>query len=174
MSDTIHLIIGSRGLIGSALCKRLAARGIEYLGTTRRVPNDNEIHCDLTQTSFNHLRSRIRDKVNKYVDVTYLVAAMSKYKECESSSVAWHVNVDAPIAICAERLGFQVFVSSDAVEWNSSSYARHKAQVESVLLSRGYAAVVRPSRVDQARVEEFADVLIDVGLKQQPGVTRWK
>jgi dTDP-4-dehydrorhamnose reductase len=171
----MHLVVGSRGLVGSALCARLVERDIKYIGTTRQTPGEREIHCDLCSTSFEDLRARLRARSPEFVDAVYLVAAMPKFAACEGSALAWHVNVDAPLAIAAERLGFAVFVSSDAVEnMGNTAYARQKAHVEAVLLGRGGAAIVRPGRVLPERVSELADLMIDVGLKRQPGVTRWQ
>lgn len=167
-----HLVIGGRGLIGSALCYLLRAREIDYVATTRRNPEGKEVHYDLATSSVDDLKEAIS---SEFFDVVYLVAAMSKFADCEGNKVAWHTNVDAPLEIVRARIGFCVFVSSDAVEnMSHTAYGRQKAHVETALFGHGRAAVVRPSRIPTDRSMEVAGLLIDVGIKAIPGLTRWK
>lgn len=161
-----HLVIGGRGLVGTALCSRLAAKGIEYHATTRQKPREGEFYFDLAS-------SEMPDELMSF-DVIYIVAAMSKFAACEGSSLAWQVNVDTPLRIALSGNGFPIFVSSSAVEnMAHTAYGRHKAHVEAVMLARGNGAIVRPSQIVPARANEVADLLIDIGHKLKPGLTRW-
>jgi dTDP-4-dehydrorhamnose reductase len=163
----MHLVIGGNGLLGSALCARLAAQAYKWTATTRRDSDQ--------QTSFLNLAQPIG--VLPPADIVYIVAAVPKIYECESNPLTWTINVDAPIAIArqmAERDSFVVFVSSAAVEEAGHlAYARQKAQVESYINTIN-GAIVRPSHIASDRAPHLANFMIDIGLSRIRGVYRWK
>ena len=108
-----HLVIGGRGLVGTALCKALFENRLGYDYTTRHQGPNVGFYYDLAAGEPSRL---VREFPQP--EVIYLVAAMTKFQECEGNPFAWYVNVDAPIAIMRHfPNSFRIFVSSDAVEW---------------------------------------------------------
>lgn len=154
------LIIGGDGLVGSAL-RAVFAGAARH--TSRR---DSGIYFDL---------SKCDPKILPAADIVFLVAAMPGYAVCEGDRRSWRVNVDAQIAL-ARRYSesFVVFVSSDAVEHSGHTMlARQKSQVEACLALSPKAAIVRPGRLTQDNVREFAGFLASVGTAREPGLYRW-
>jgi dTDP-4-dehydrorhamnose reductase len=159
------LIVGGDGFIGSALVRHLTKDGNTVLATTRRN-RESPLFLDMLE------------KIGELppVDVVFLVAAVQTFQGCEGNPEAYRVNVDATVEIARRTwcLGaFPVFISSDCVEWGgATAYARHKSLVEMVIHSLG-GAIVRPSRVWNARVFELCQLLEDVGREKLAGVHRW-
>lgn len=172
--EPIHLVIGGLGLIGTALCAELEARKQDYRATTRRrdAVGGPLLYLDLAAVAAPDLPRP--EAALPRAEVLYLVAAMTKFQECEGNPLSWQVNVDAPIRL-AQRYRFScvVFISSDSVEWCGNAYAREKAQVEAFIQSIG-GVIVRPARVAPERVGELAKVIVDAGTTRKPGVIRWK
>ena len=170
----MHLVIGGRGLVGSALCAELRLREIPFKATCRRLPSMGEIKLDLTDVVIERQLGEVVP-----VDVVYLVAAKTGLGACEGDRSSWIVNVDAPIMI-ARHYRYSgignphiVFISSDAVEYcGATAYARQKAQVESYIQSID-GAIVRAGRVG-ARVGELAKLIADVGVQRRVGLVRWQ
>lgn len=176
----MHLVIGGNGLIGSAVRAELGRRGIEHRCTTRRSRDPFDDPLDL-RLDLLHLEEAQLPEASH----VYLIAAITGFAVCEGNPEAWRANVDAPIAIArtyrdrtyrgrhfhGSPVGI-VFVSSDAVEWSSSAYARQKAQAEAYMQSVD-VAIVRPARVLPATAADFAGFLVDIALSSRPGVARW-
>ena len=176
----MHLVIGGRGLVGTALCAELAIRDIAFTATCKRLNHLNEIKLDLLDLVANDLEQKIRKSLPP-AEVVYLVAAKTGFGACEGDRSSWIVNVDAPIMIARHYRTWPlftyrchiVFISSDAVEYcGATAYARQKAQVESYIQSID-GAIVRAGRVG-ARVGELARVIADVGVQRRVGLTRWQ
>ena len=167
-----HLIIGGDGFVGRALRRRLDLIHEPFQWTTRHheTVSDCAIYFDLCSSLVRSLPSA------KYI---YLVAAVSRFADCEGSAVAWHTNVDAPITI-AKWFSRQyetrsiVFISSDAVERvGASAYGRAKAHVESFMHSID-GVIVRPTRITSESVDRFADFMIAKALEEDGSyVHRW-
>lgn len=164
--EPLHLVIGGRGLIGSALVAELAAGGYRYAWSGRegrRAP----VTYDLATDAPERLPA---------AEIVYLVAAVPSFVACEAQPrETWRVNADAPVALARRYRGsFTVFVSSDAVEFcGGTEYGRQKAYAEAQILPRDDCAVVRPSRIGVTRAAEFANFLVGVGLGRRPGLYRW-
>lgn len=161
----MHLVIGGRGLIGTAVCQDICERKLSFDYTTR-------VDFDLRRLDFCNAPS---------IDVgsvVYLVAAIPGFKACKHNPDSWIVNRDAPIAIARhyKSRAFIVFISSDVVDkqydWEYSAYPRQKAEVEAYINSID-GAIIRPTKVPPERASELAKVIVDVGLSRRPGVTRW-
>ncbi len=174
----MHLVIGGRGLIGTALCAELALRDIAFTATCKRLNHLNEIKLDLLDLVVNDREHKIRKSLPP-AEVVYLVAAKTGFGACEGDRSSWIVNVDAPIMI-ARHYKYSgignphiVFISSDAVEYcGATAYARQKAQVESYIQAID-GAIVRAGRVGP-RVNELARLIADVGVQRRVGLTRWQ
>ena len=161
------LVVGGRGLVGSALVAELRRRGRPFFYTTRDG-RDGGIEFDLTTTFATVLPD---------VDAIYIVAAVASFVPTERDRAhSWRTNVDGPIGVIRRYRApaFVVCVSSDAVEYASGTeLARQKAQVEAVALARENVAVVRPSRITSDRVADFARLLANVGERREAGLFRW-
>ncbi len=156
------LIIGGDSMIG----KRLAA----YLGalsTTRR--GIDGLFYDLGASRPNTLPE---------ADVIYLVASMTRFRDCEISPDAYAVNVDAQVAIAAQhKKAHIIYISSEAAEWaNQTAYGAQKRACELSLLSVcGYdrLCVVRPRKVLPEAVDSLVVYLANLGRDRSNGVHRW-
>src|SRR4051812_43151549 len=94
-----HLIIGGRGIIGTALRETLMA-GNEEVSWTERNGSPPSYHYDLATSSPAELPD---------ADVLYIVAAMAKFGGCEGDRNSWLTNVDGPIRI-VRRYSAQTFI----------------------------------------------------------------
>ena len=147
--------------------KKLAA----YVGakwTTRRS-NQQGIFYDLGVSRPNSLPA---------ADVIYLVASMTRFRDCEINPDAYAVNVDAQVAIAAyHRHSHIVYISSEAAEWaNQTAYGAQKRACELSLLSVcGYdrLCVVRPRKVLPEAVDSLCVYLSHLGANKNTGVYRW-
>ena len=174
----MHLVIGGDGMIGTALRHELERRHLPWAATTRREKSASSL--EWPQRLFIDLAAHdFRDwKLPLITSGTvYLVAAMSKFLDCESNPLAWRVNVDGPIALAqiySHRGAFVVFISSEAVEKaGGTAYGRHKAFAESYMQTID-AAIVRPAKIPVDQVGVFANAVVDIGTARRPGLTRWK
>jgi dTDP-4-dehydrorhamnose reductase len=156
---TRFCIIGGDGAIGSALEKRLRARGVAARSSTRRESVD-----PTTQFSLD-LRGDLTDVAIPECDVIVLAATMAKLADCRADpETARRVNVDAQVNLArrAARSGaFVVFLSTSQVFDGTRSsvapdetpaprslYGRLKAEAEMKLLQLdGEVAVIRLSKV---------------------------
>jgi nucleoside-diphosphate-sugar epimerase len=171
----MHLVIGGRGLIGSAVCRELQARDLPFIATTRDGSGGNTFKLDLGDFDGSELPWLYKPNVT-----VYLIAAIPGFVACKGNPVSWIVNRDAPIAIarCYRRYpdAFIVFISSDVVnkeyDIEYSAYPRQKAEVESYIQAID-GAIVRPGKVATDRASELAKVIVEVGIARRPGLTRW-
>ena len=168
----MHLVIGGHGLIGTALCSELAARGIRHQGTSRRNPDGGMILFDLAGANMWNNIAMLPLPAD--VKAIYLVAAVVGYSACEKNPFSWLINVDGTIALARHyHRSFPVFISSDVVEMSgTAAYQVQKRTVESYIHSID-GAIIRPGRVAPERAGELAKVIVDVRLARRPGVTRW-
>lgn len=163
------LLIGGDSFVGQGLDAELRLRGHVVLPTTRRHSHAIGLGWPLLD-----LAQPVNDLPDG--DVAFVVAAVTKFRGCEGNSESYRVNVDAPIDIArimAQRGGFCVFVSTDAVEWcGSTAYARQKALAEiGVRLAGG--AVVWPGPILPEQRREVCSLLADVGERRLAGVHVW-
>ncbi len=159
------LVIGGRGLLGSALVKRLIDLGHDTVWTTRH--KEDGFFLDLSEP--------IPDL--PYSEVTFIVAAIATYRGAEMTQQgSWLVNADAPVEIAQQVIkkgSFPVFVSTDAVEWlGFTGYGRQKTYADLGVRMLG-GAVVRPTKFTAENVPKVCDLLIDIGQTRKPGVYRW-
>jgi dTDP-4-dehydrorhamnose reductase len=169
----VHFVIGGDGLVGMALRQELQRRHLAWQATSRKVgafPSwPDPVFLDLAAIDWQYLPMITSGTI-------YLVGAMSKFVDCESNPLSWRVNVDAQIEIAQHYVqtgAFIVFISSEAVEKaGATAYGRQKAHVESYLRTVP-AAIVRPSRISSEDVEDFAGMVVDIGVARKVGLTRW-
>ena len=157
----MHLVIGGRGLVGTALVKHLLDERLPVIVTTRQ-------QLDL---------SKRLPAILPTGDFVYLVAAIPKLVYCEQHPAeSWRVNVDAPIALAkyySRRDTFVTFVSSDAVETcGNTAYGRQKTAAEAFMHTID-AAIVRPSRIPPEKASKLAKFLVDVARWREAGVHHW-
>lgn len=160
------LVIGGDGFVGLNLVSALQNAGADVIRTSRRgIANSGVVYLDLEKLIPDLPKS----------DVVYLVAAVTSFQACEGNAKSWIVNVDSQISIAKKAVeagSFPVFVSSDCVEWSATQYAREKAYTELAVLMLG-GAVVRPSRIQPARVGDVCALMVRVGKQKLAGVHRW-
>ena len=159
-----HLLVGARGIVGSAIKARLLKIGADAVCTTRSA-EDGSMRFDLLIDS---------PAILPDADIVYLVAGIPNFLACETDRASYRVNVDAVIAIARRFPGaFLVYVSSDAVEWcGATALARQKSAVEACLLHRE-AAILRPARVTRENAAAFAELAVGIGAARMAGVYRW-
>lgn len=164
---TSALVVGSNGLIGSALLSKLSASGFAAVGTTRRVPAaSGTIPLDLSVTP-------VSWTIPAGISVAYLCAGVTKLDDCRKDPASSaRINVDA-LGTLAERLAaqgtFVVFLSTSQVfsgteshpsaetsPTPSTEYGRQKAAAEARVLRLGKrAAVVRITKVSETLAPLF-------------------
>ena len=156
------LVIGGDGLLGRNLVEALYEAGHEVVRTSRDVLSD-ALYLDLSRPI----------PTLPPCDVIYLCAAMSGFAKCEGNPLSYVVNVDAPLEIARRKTAFPVYVSSDAIEFvSSTAYARQKMQAElGILMLDG--AVIRPGKFNQDNVAPLCRLMINVGVNRKSGVHRW-
>ncbi|MGO9719801.1 MAG: sugar nucleotide-binding protein [Methylocella sp.] len=154
------IVIGTDGLIGSALAKALRARGDSVVGTTRRdkgaAPND--LFLDLADPSES-------GALLPEADVCFLCAAMTNFADCRARpDLARMTDVLTPAKIAARLAGTGVRtillstsavldckepgMSAERARAPASLYGRFKAEAEEAVLKHGeLGAVVRLTKV---------------------------
>lgn len=158
------VIVGAGGVVGSALYARVGG-----FGTTHE-------EFDLKDDP-----GRLPD-----ADLVYIIAAKSKFRDCELDEDAWEVNVDAPIRIAARystqtrpaRLPAQfiVYVSSEAATWGRTSYGIQKSHAELGLIAvcrYHRLAIVRPKKLTPERINPLCELLWKIGTEQLCGVHKF-
>jgi hypothetical protein len=156
------LVVGGDSQVG----KKLAA----YLGcpaTSRRV--GASLSYDL---AFSRPQSLPK------ADVIYLVASMTKFRDCEMNPDAYIINVDAQVRIASHfRQAHIVYISSEAAEWpNQTAYGSQKRMAEvSLLAACGYdrLCVVRPTKIDPSNIGSLCTYLGHLGDNRSCGAYRW-
>jgi dTDP-4-dehydrorhamnose reductase len=159
----INLVIGKDGYLGGMLSTTLRCTG------TSRHPGAKP-YFNLKTTDPNTLPN---------AEVVYIIAAITKFRECEIDPDAWAINVDGPI-----RLGnrykdsFIVYMSSEAAEWpGHTAYGDQKRFAEMGLLSvvpYKHLAIVRPDRVTPDKVDRLCKLLEQIGREKKYGVHRFR
>jgi len=158
-----NLIIGRDGYLGGMLYKSLR----NVIGTSRH--SGAKPYFQLTDDPASLPEA----------DVVYIIAAITKFRECEIDPDAWTINVDGPI-----RLGhrykdsFVVYLSSEAAEWSGhTAYGDQKRFAEFGLLSvvpYQNLAIVRPDRVTPDKIDRLCDSLIKIGKEKVCGIHRFR
>ena len=159
MNDRL-LIVGSDGLLGSALRLHCVASGIAHVGTSRRpaVGASETLPLDLAQLASDW------PKFSSYKSAV-LCAGITNLEQCRNNpALTRHINVSQTISL-AQRLVdagvFTVFISTNLVFDGSrplrsapeptcpaTEYGRQKAEVEKALCALGkQAAIVRLTKV---------------------------
>lgn len=158
------LILGADSCIGKALATKLEMVSCWLIETTRRRPHlQHQVCLDLAEPI----------PTLPPCDIAFLCAGI-KGMECErDKSMSWRVNVDGILAAGKQLMRantFVVYVSSDAVEWSDSAYARQKAYVELGLQMFGEPAIVRCQRFDDATAPQAARAMISIAQARQAGI----
>lgn len=169
-----HLVVGGRGLIGSALVALLVGEGRDVRYTTRSLHLVNmdprALYLDLLEPAAE------LPALPHRCPAVYLIAGASGVFSCERNPDTWRANADAPRALAyqARARGWPVvYLSTGAVELAPhTAYAMQRAAVEAVVLATG-GAVVRPrGRVTERTVVDFARFV--AGAAGQSGVRWWE
>jgi dTDP-4-dehydrorhamnose reductase len=153
------IVIGTDGLIGSALAGALRARGDAVVGTTRREKGTgpNELFLDLADP-------RESGAALPEAEVCFLCAAMTNFADCRARpDLARMTDVLTPAKIAARLAGAGVrtiLLSTSAVldcmepgmsaerpRAPTSLYGRFKAEAEEAVLRHGECAVARLTKV---------------------------
>jgi dTDP-4-dehydrorhamnose reductase len=171
-----YLIIGSDGLIGSALLAHLHNQKNNVTATTRRIESaNNKIHYDLSQP-----------KPHIFQDYThaFICAGITNINACEADPAGTSaINIDATIQLAKELLytGCRViFISSNTVfdgsiqnpnentaYQYSTEYGRQKAETEQQLLSlNNNTAIVRISKVISNNTPTVAKIIANIKAGQ--------
>ena len=161
MRPSSALVVGSDGVIGSALYDHLSRHGVTVFGTTRREPTPNSrrlVFLDLAEPQL------AVDRLPK-VDVAIICAAMARFADCRTQpELARRVNVTAPAELASrlvDRGAFVVRLSSSAVfdcrtphigadqpTAARSAYGRFQAEAEKAVLALGEkASVLRLTKI---------------------------
>jgi nucleoside-diphosphate-sugar epimerase len=172
----IDLVIGGRGLIGSAVVAALIGQRREVYYTTRSRHQAHvrprAIYLDLSEPN---AKLPQPGESSSLLNV-FLIAGLPGVIACERDPNAWRVNADSPRMLAQQaRAGGAsvVYLSTGAVEIAPhAAYAMQKAAVENVVLALG-GAVVRPrGKIDQDSAPAFAEFI--VGASGRPGVHWWE
>lgn len=163
------LILGSNSCIGRALYQQSVQmtdwRMIETWHRRRASPR-HSIHLDLVEPI----------PTLPPCDIAFLCAGIKGFKECERDPMSWRVNVDGILSAGKQLMranAFVVYVSTDAVEWSDSAYARQKAHAEIGLQAFGDPAIVRCQRFDDATAPRAATAMIEIAINRRAGVHHW-
>lgn len=169
------LVVGGDGLIGAAVAKACREHGLAVVATTRRPGEINSLarpYLDLERPP-RHLPA---------CDVAFLCAGIKGFRECEGNAQSWRVNVDGVLAVGRRLLRqmdvpFIVYVSTSAVEWLDTAYARQRAMVEGGLLAMSDAndqvAIVRADKFTAETAPELAHRMIEIAHARADGIHHW-
>ena len=163
-----NLVIGGDSKLGRSLADFLGCAS-----TTRRQKGDfekPEIFYDMSKSS---------PLVLPISDVIYLVAAITRFRDCEMDPDTYRVNVDANVAIAGYcRKSHIVYVSSEAAMWpNQTAYGAQKRACELALLAAcGYdrLCIVRPNKIAPETMLDLCDYLSRKGHMKASGTFNWK
>ena len=165
------LIVGGDSTLGKVLARMLPDAIITTRGEVRSLIPNPAVAYDMVKDS----PAKLPD-----ADVVYLVAAITKFRECELNFDSYTVNVDAPIAIAAEfrkRGAHIVYISSEAATWpGPTAYGMQKRTCEQGMLAvcgHGGVSIIRPGQFKE-RTDEFAKMVIEIGSNKKTGVHLWK
>lgn len=157
------LVIGGDSQVGRKFSSYMVAPG------TSRKPG-SEFYYDLLTS---------RPSVLPEAETVYLIASMTRFRDCEINPDAYAVNVDAQVAIAAHfKKSHIVYISSEAAEWpNQTAYGSQKRFCElSLLAVCGYdrLCVVRPRKIMPEAIDSFCVYLAHLGRNKNCGVYRWE
>lgn len=169
------IVIGGRGLVGSALVSKLNSSSNWELHYSQRgvAVDERSFKLDLATLHDRAIES-VTARIVRGRTTVFLVAACTGVVRCEAEPETWAVNFDAPVQLAlaaAAAGGRPIFISSDAVSRAPhTAYARQKAMTELGVLGCG-GIVVRPSRITQDGAPAFASYLRRVAeVAEQTGV----
>lgn len=157
------LIVGRDSCIGAALVDRVKAQRVYE--TTRRPTVGRYVYLNLAQPI---------PKLPE-AEVAFLCAGIKGFKEC-NDPLTWRVNVDGVLSVGKQLLRrgvFVVYVSTGAVEWSDSAYARQRAMVEIGLQAMGDPAIVRAEKFDASNAADLAEKLIAIADTRISGIHHW-
>ena len=157
------LVIGKDGYLGRMLCDWLNCPG-----TSRRT--GAQLFFDLKSSDPRTLPD---------ADVVYIVAAKTKFRDCEIDDDAWGTNVDGPTRVAHRyRDSFVVYISSEAAEWSGhTAYGDQKRFAETGIRSVvpfDRLAIVRPAKVTPDRIDDLCTLLQTIGKEKTYGVHRFR
>ncbi len=158
----IWLLIGKDGILGSAIHRR-----IKVLGTSRHT--GARPYFQLTDDPSSLPKA----------EVVFLVAAKTKFRDCEIDDDAWSINVDSPARIAHHfRKSFIIYISSEAAEWSGhTAYGDQKRFAEARLISivpYENLAIVRPSKVTPDRIDDLCNLLEKIATEKLCGIHRFR
>lgn len=155
-----YLVVGSDGLIGAALKRKLLAGGRTVLGTTRQPES---VEKDVLQLD---LAGNMDEwDVPTGISTAFLCTAVTTLKQCEADPVGSYLVNVRNMTRLAEKLaqsgvfvvflstsavfdGSQAFATCDAPLFPTTEYGRQKLHAERLLLALGeHVAIVRPTKV---------------------------
>ena len=162
------LVIGADGLLGAALCRRIAT-GRPVVATTRRKPpGSGKVWMDLANAD--------QWPITDDIGAAFLCASMSGFANCANDRYEAHrINVTAPLTL-ARRLaaqGVAVIVPSTSAVFDGSvafpkpntprrpvgDYGQQKAELEDGLATLEGVTVLRITKIASARDVRFAGLL---------------
>lgn len=174
-------VIGSDGLIGSALLAELGRRGSRVVGTSRRAPH-REVGNDLLHLDLSAEPPGALDALD--CKVAYLCAAITGFAKCQDDPEGTtRINVTGAVAVAKALMangchvvflstsavfdGTRSFPSEDTPGSPTTEYGRQKLLAEQELLAAaastgGSAAVVRLTKVlsaSQPLLRQFSKAL---------------
>ena len=157
------LLIGKDGQLGRAFYDYA-----KCVGTSRHV--GAKPYFQLTDDPW---------KLQYSPEVVFLVAAKTKFRDCEIDDDAWSVNVDSPIRIASRFSGsFIVYISSEAAEWSGhTAYGDQKRFAEiglRAVVPYQRLAIVRPDKVTPDRIDDLCKLLEKIGKEKIGGVYRFR
>ncbi len=173
------LVVGASGLVGAELVRRARARGVDVVGAARSLSGEATLAIDLAD------RGSIARGLAETSPTHVVVGSAWPYVDgCEMDPERSHRdNVETVTNLVAEagggaRIVFYStdhvfdgakaapYVESDAVN-PMSVYARHKREVEEILLARGSALVARTAWVfgEELRKKNFVYRVLDAAAK---------
>lgn len=161
--ETMWLLIGKDGQLGSALYKHFK----DCIGTSRHT--GAKPYFQLTDDPW-----RL-----PHAEVVFIVAAKTKFRDCEIDGDAWNINVDSPIRIAA-RFGesFIVYISSEAAEWSGhTAYGDQKRFAEMGLravVPYHRLAIIRPDKVSPDRIDDLCKLMEKIGREKIGGIYRFR
>lgn len=172
------MVIGSDGLVGSALLSALAAEGIDVIGTTRRADRADGkriVYFDLAAPDMAPLPS---------AEVAIICAAITSFAACRASpQLAEQINCGTPIALASHftsRGTKVIFLSTSAVfdcrsplmqpdraYGGQSVYGRTKIAAEQGILQLGrLATIVRLTKIVSPQQTLFRAWMEALGRRQ--------
>jgi len=160
MDRPVHLVVGSDGMVGGALFRRILSSGQPVLGTTRRASSVDEhhIHLDLADGADAW-------RCPRSVSIAIVCAGITKVQACrEDPAYSFSINVKGISGLIANLVAagaFVIFLSTNQVLDGSiprqlansprapaTEYGRQKAELETRLAQHGDSiSIVRFAKI---------------------------